>query len=131
MLGFLDSVRSRSNRILTLVAAIGLAACTTVEREPASQAMVRALSAAGGDRCLDTAASVLQGLGVEPGNIDRVETDRRSNTSGDDEQLQGYTIWTSLKGRQGYVVTFVRPDCDFASVYDRGEIEIENGKVVN
>ncbi len=114
-----------------LGSSLGLAACagTNVNLVPPSGGMVEAMRQAGATSCVQTAASVMTSIGAAADNIKQVSTDRRVNGSPDSQNFQGYTIWTSFNDRSGRVVTYTRPDCSFLSVFTRGDISIENGKL--
>lgn len=109
---------------------VAMTACSTIELAPPTEAMVTALQAGGSDRCTRTTASVMDSLGVTADEIDEVEVGQRVNGNDDRQMLQGYTVWTSLQDWQGYIVTYTRPNCRFLSVFSRGDIDIQDGRLV-
>ncbi len=117
---------------MSAIAVLALGACagSDVKLETPSPAMTQAFTSAGGDRCVETVTSALQGLGVMPSDIDYVESDQRIDGPANDQRLEGYTIWTGLKDKTGYVVVYTLPDCHFLSVFTRGEVKIKDGKIV-
>lgn len=87
--------------------------------------MLQALSAGTSHPCNDTTASVLDALGFQPGQIQSIRYDRQEATDHEgNSMLQGYDAWVTINGEKGYMVVSLRPDCQLATYYTRGDVRL-------